>query len=564
MDAINRKSWASSRAKGIVSLWVIATLNLGFCWIGPRPCLTLADPVDSVSPQEFNVVLILVDDLGWRDLHCTGSEFYESPNLDRLSARSVRFTQGYAACQVCSPSRVAIMTGKFPARLQTTDYFGAPSGAAWKRNTRLLPAEYKQSLPTTEFTLAEAFQTQGYKTFFAGKWHMGGEGSMPGDHGFDINVGGSHYGMPPNGFFAPYKNAHLSDGPNGESLTLRLGQETAKFIEQHSDQKFFAMLSFYSVHSPVQTTQALWKKYRDKASNQRERLTDSSVQRFVIDRTIQPVRQVQDHPIYGGMIETMDQAVGTVLSQLVESKIDDRTIVVFTSDNGGVSAGDASSTSNLPLRGGKGRQWEGGIREPFFLAIPSASNLSGSAQTVPAFDCSTPVISTDIYPTLLELCGLPLQRAQHLDGVSLLPLLQQQPIPPRNLFWHYPHYGNQGGEPCSMIRSGNKKLIYYYEDQRCELYDVVNDPGEQTDLAPTESDLCDRLKQELMNWLDQIDANLPSQNLAFDPSSADRAMDQLRATGLPRLERQHAAFLEENFQPNPKLPGGGWWDQAID
>jgi arylsulfatase A-like enzyme len=331
------------------------------------------------SNKPLNVVFILVDDLGWRDLSNEGSTFYETPHVDSIARRGMKFTRGYAACSVCSPSRASLLTGTYPTRHGITSYIGDLWGEAARRRRPAshLPPKYADHLDHEQITLAEAFKGAGYKTFFAGKWHLGGEGSLPTDHGFEINKGGGRGGGPSGGrFFSPYKNAALEDGPAGESLTLRLGRETADFIKASADQPFFAMLSFYAVHAPVQTTADRWKKYRDRA--ERMGLTRNN-QRFIFDRRL-PVRQVQDHPIYAGMVETMDEAVGLVLTQLKELGLEDNTIICFTSDNGGVSSGDAFATSNLPLRGGKGRQWEGGVREPYTSSRPAEPS---PAQPVP-------------------------------------------------------------------------------------------------------------------------------------------------------------------------------------
>ncbi len=306
-----------------------------------------------------NILFILADDLGLKDLSIEGSTYYETPNIDRIAKDGMRFTHGYATCQVCSPSRASIMTGKFPARHGITDWIGAATGVGWNRNDKVLPSQYVRHLPHEDTSLAEALKSAGYKTFFAGKWHLGGEGSFPEDHGFEINVGGHHRGSPPGGFFAPFKNPKMKDGPPGESLPIRLANETAAFIKSNKEKPFLAYLSFYSVHGPIQTTPTLWSKYQKKAS-----LKPHNGNRFLIDRTL-PVRQVQDCPIYAGMMESMDDAVGIVLKTLADLELAGRTVVIFTSDNGGVSSGDAFSTCNLPYRGGKGRQWEGGIREPF-------------------------------------------------------------------------------------------------------------------------------------------------------------------------------------------------------
>ncbi len=266
--------------------------------------ISIQHPLLAASADRPNVLFILADDLGWRDLSGEGSVFYESPHIDRIANEGMRFRQGYATCQVCSPSRASIMTGKYPARLAITDWIGAAEGTAWKRNTRLLPAHYVHHLPHEDVTLAEAFRQAGYRTFFAGKWHLGSAGSHPEDHGFEFNVGGHHRGSPPGGFFAPYNNPKMTDGPPGESLPIRLGQETAQFIETHREEPFFAFLSFYSVHAPLQTTQRLWAKYREKTTQH-----PAPDHRFIVDRT-SPVRQIQDHPVYGGMVEAMDDAVG--------------------------------------------------------------------------------------------------------------------------------------------------------------------------------------------------------------------------------------------------------------
>ena len=431
------------------------------------------------------------------------------------------------------------MTGKYPARLDITDWIGAAEGEGWKRNTKLLPALYQHNLPQEDTTLAEAFREAGYRTFFAGKWHLGGEGSHPEDHGFEVNVGGHHRGSPPGGFFSPYQNPKMTDGPVGESLPIRLGQETAHFIEQHQDEPFLAYLSFYSVHAPIQTTQERWKKFREKAAK-----TPAPDHRFIVDRTT-PVRQTQDHPMYGGMVEAMDDAVGIVLKTLDRLKLADNTVIVFTSDNGGVSAGDGMATSNLPLRGGKGRQWEGGIREPYYIYWPGVT--SGDT-------CTTMVTGTDFYPTLLEISGLDAKPNQHQDGVSLVPLLKGGSIPDRALYWHYPHYGNQGGEPSSIIRRGNWKLIHYYEDGRNELYDLANDASEQSDLSAKYTEKVAELLDELKGWLKSVDAKFPTANPNFDADEYAAQQIQIRERMLPNLERQHERFLSPDFKPN-----ADWW-----
>jgi len=495
--------------------------------------------------NKLNFVFILADDLGVVDLGAGGSPYYESPHIDRVAKEGMLFTHGYAACQVCSPSRASIMTGKYTPRHGITDYIGAAAGRDWRRNTKLLPAEYSWRLSLDETTIAKALGEGGYRTFFAGKWHLGDEGYWPEDHGFEINKGGYRPGSPPGGYFAPYNNSKLEDGPDGECLPIRLGMETAAFIEEHQHEPFFAYLSFYAVHGPIETDRERWKKFRDKAMGSPHRGP-----RFEIDRTM-PVRQVQDNPIYAGLIEMMDDGVGVVLDKLDELGLADNTVVIFTSDNGGVSSGDSFSSSMLPFRGGKGRQWEGGIREPYYVKVPG--------MTEPGSTCDTPVNGTDFYPTILELAGLPLRPEQHLDGVSIVPLLQGGNIAPRDLYWHYPHYGNQGGEPATMMRSANWKLIHYWEDGRDELYNLSTDEGEHHDVASANPAIVAEMRPKMNQWLDEVGARLPTLNPNYDAELAKRQAEEMRTKRMPRLEAQHAAFLDPDFEPDPT-----WWGSTID
>ena len=504
-------------------------------------CCGMSSALFSAEPDRpANVVLILMDDMGMFDLSGEGSTFYRSPRIDEIAAGGMRFQNGYATCCVCSPSRASIQLGTFPARNGITDWIGAKSGMNWTRPNRVLPAEYVHALPAEQTTIAEALQEAGYGTFFAGKWHLGDKGSWPTDHGYDVNRGGHDRGSPPGGYFAPFKNPVLEDGPAGESLPLRLAEETATYIREHQASPFFAMLSFYSVHGPVQTTQTLWKKYREAAPDH-----PAGAPRFRIDRTL-PVRQVQDHPIYAGMVESVDQAVGVVLDCLEECKLSENTIVIFTSDNGGVSSGDAYSTSNLPLRGGKGRQWEGGIREPYYIRFP---------KLVPAGSTNeTPVTGADLYPTILDLCGLPLRPQQHVDGVSLKPLLTGGTIDDRPLYWHYPHYGNQGGEPNAIIRQGDWKLIHYYEDGHNELYNLASDPGEQSDLSRTQPAREDAMWKQLDQWLTDVGAKRPQPDPRYDPKKTQAFYENSHTNVKARLERFHAEILQPNWKPNAT-----WW-----
>lgn len=490
-----------------------------------------------------NVVLILVDDMGWADLGYAGSTFYETPHIDQLAEESVIFTQGYAASRVCSPSRASVMTGKFTARHGITDWIGAKTGTAWRehnRHDKLLPAEYRHALPEEHTTLPEALRAGGYQTFFAGKWHLGSEGSYPEDHGFDINVGGFEKGSPPGGFFSPFENPKLADEQPGENLSMRLARETATFIDDHRDSSFFAVLSFYAVHAPVQTTREKWSKYRDKAEQQG--IAESG---YVMERNL-PIRQVQDDPAYGGLVESVDDAVGVVLQKLTELGLENNTIVIFTSDNGGVSSGDDYATSNRPLRGGKGYQWEGGVREPFLIKVPW---LETDVRT-----SSVPVIGTDFYPTVLELAGMDLKPEEHQDGTSLVPLLNGGNIVERPLYWHYPHYGNQGGDPSSVVREGEWKLIHYWEDGTNELYNLVSDASEHENLIEREPETAGRLEQNLLGWLDEVGAAMPAPDPDYDPELDQERHERIVNELWPRLERQRLETLSKDWQPNPD-----WW-----
>ncbi len=459
-----------------------------------------------------NFVFILADDLGWKDLSCYGSPFYETPSIDRLASEGMRFTSAYAACPVCSPTRASIMTGKFPARLQTTDYFGAPQPEDvekhWTRVKPLLPAPYLDSLPLGEVTLAEALKDAGYATFFAGKWHLGGEGFYPEDQGFDMNKGGWSSGGPYGGnkYFSPYGNPKLEDGPEGEHLPDRLASEACRFMEANTDRPFLAYLSFYSVHTPLMARKDLEDKYEAKAES-REKIEPA----WGVEGD-RKVRLVQDHAVYAGMVEGMDQAVGKVLSKIEELGIQRNTVIIFMSDNGGLSTSEGHPTSNLPLRAGKGWLYEGGIREPMIIKAPGL--------TRPGTECGEAVISTDFYPTILELAGLPSRPAQHLDGASLVPLLGGTgSLANRALFWHYPHYGNQGGSPSGAVREGNDKLIEFYEDGRIELYDIAEDIGETRDLAGLSPEKAGRLRDMLHRWRREVGALMPSPNPGHEEAS---------------------------------------------
>ncbi len=463
----------------------------------------------SQNHTKLNFLFVLVDDLGYMDVGCNNPEtFYETPNIDQLAEQGVRFTNAYAASPVCSPTRVSILSGKYPSRLATTNYFGAPQPETWNRNTPLLPASYVEHLPEDEFTLAEALQEAGYPTFFTGKWHLGQAGCWPENHGFDINKGGWTAGGPYGGnkYFSPYGNPRLEDGPEGEHLPDRLATETIQFIEDNADKPFLAYLSFYSVHTPLMGRKDLVEKYRKKKDS-----LSFSGPKWGHEGS-RRLRMVQDHEIYASMVEAVDLAIGRVLDRLDELDIANNTVVIFFSDNGGLSTSEGHPTSNLPLRAGKGWLYEGGIRVPLIIKWPLS--VKGGIRE------KTPVISNDFYPTILEMAGLTQKPGQYIDGVSLISLLKQEEIPDREaLFWHYPHYGNQGGKPGAAVRKGNFKLIEYFGEDTVELYDLNDDVGESKDLSSLMPEKVDELKFILHNWLDETNARFPSKNIEFDPNS---------------------------------------------
>ena len=467
-----------------------------------------------------NIVFFLADDLGQRDLGCYGSTFYETPNLDRLARDGARFTDAYAACPVCSPTRASILTGQWPQRTGITDYIGAAMRPEqWKRNTPSLPAPYTDRLALDAPTLAKALKSAGYATFFAGKWHLGPTNFWPENQGFDINKGGIDRGGPYGGkqYFSPYGNPRLNDGPPGEHLPDRLATETAKFIEANKDRPFFAYYAFYDVHTPLMAREDLRKKYQEKRA--RLGLTEKWGREEPRD-----VRLTQEHAVYAGMVEAMDLAVGKVLAKLDELGLRERTLVIFTSDNGGLSTSEGWPTSNYPLRAGKGWVYEGGIREPLLVRWPGVVK--------PASIISTPVSSPDFFPTLLEAAGAKPPPGQTLDGVSLIPLLRGEPVPERALFWHYPHYGNQGGAPAAAIRLGDWKLIEWLEDGRVELFNLAADLGEHTNLAAREPQRVAGLREELHAWQKKVGAKFPVPNPNYDATKPNgRAAQRPKSVG---------------------------------
>ena len=490
--------------------------------------LLLAPLLHAAEKKPQNIVFFLVDDLGVKDIDIDGSDpFYETPNLKKFAETAVNFSNGYASCPVCSPTRAAIMTGQNPTRMHHTDYFGAPNQykdevpadyapeknflSIPKNSFRfnhttfpIWPAPYVNNLSHSHTTLPEALKKQGYATFFAGKWHLGNKGFFPQDHGFDINKGGLDRGGPYGGdkYFSPYGNPFLEDGPKGEFLTSRLAEETSTFIREHKDKPFLAYFSFYAVHQPIMAPADVVKKYEEK----RKRL---GLKDEFAPESPRENRTVRSHAVYAALLEMMDRAVGQVLDTLEEEGLAENTLVIFTSDNGGLSTSEGSPTSNLPYRAGKGWLYEGGIRVPLLVRDPATGHGGES--------CAEPVYSVDFYPTILAATGHDLLPEQHKDGVSFLPHLENPaaPVTDRTLVWHYPHWGNQGGAPGAAVREGKWKLIRWDWPERTELFNLEDDPGEQKNLAAEHPEIVSNLSNRIDSTLVEMGAYRTAKNPDF-------------------------------------------------
>jgi arylsulfatase A-like enzyme len=458
-----------------------------------------------------NIVLITTDDLGWADLACYGSTFHETPVLDRLAGAGARFTDAYSSAPVCSPSRTALLTGKSPTSIGVTQQIG---GFGYGR---LRDVPYLAQLPWSEQSLARVLAGAGYHTWHVGKWHLGGNNFFPARQGYEINVGGNANGLPPGGFFSPYGlQPQLSDGPAGEYLTDRLTDEAIKLVQGSADGRpFFLSLNHYAPHVPIEAPADLIEKYRAKAAAQG--LDPAPLvpgENFPVwhQRNQRVVRRtVQSDPEYAAMVESIDTNIGRLLEAITSAGKSDNTLVVFTSDNGGVSSSESSPTCNAPLREGKGWMYEGGIRVPLIVHWPAAVT---AATTV-----ATPAIGYDLYPTLLAAAAVGVPAEQAVEGQSLWPVLDAPSALGRHgrrrpLFWHYPHYSNQGGTPAAAVREGDVKLIRFYEDEHVELYDLAHDPGEASDLAgsPRHRSQRVRLERMLERWLQHTGAIIPRPN----------------------------------------------------
>lgn len=442
-----------------------------------------------------NIVLVLVDDLGWNDLTCQGSKYYETPNIDRLAAEGVRFTNGYAACAVCSPTRAAIQTGRYPHRTGVTDWIRArfqggkipadKKNPCWRpkeqwRGRKVLCPPNALWLESKETTLAELVKPVGYTSCYIGKWHLGTDDWYPEKQGYDFNYGGCDYGQPPS-YFDPYKGRkakgihNLPSRKPGEYLSDREADEATGFLRKHKDGPFFLMLAHYAVHTPIQAKKAVEAKYKKKGSKTK-----------------------QKNAKYAAMVESVDDAVGKVVATLDELKLTQKTIIIFTSDNGGL----VGPTNNAPLRSGKGYPFEGGIRVPFIVKWPGVTRKGVTVDV--------PVISMDIFPTIAAATNAAMPKTE-IDGQDLRPLLTGRgEFKKRTLYWHFPHYRHNQG-PYSIIRDGDWKLIKWYEGPTA-LFNLKDDPSEKKDLSSAMPEKLSELDRKLMAHLKGITDRIPIPN----------------------------------------------------
>lgn len=454
-----------------------------------------------------NILFILCDDLGWKDLGCYGSSFYETPNLDHLARQGMRFTNAYASCPVCSPTRASAMTGKYPATVGITQFIGGHNVG------HLCDVPYFHQLPANEYTIASALKERGdYQTWHVGKWHLGSNPHWPENRGFEVNIGGCHMGAPHrHGYFSPWHIPTLEDGPGGEYLTDRLTDESVRLIkERDKSRPFFLNYWPYAVHTPLEAPAPLVEKYVAKAKelelDKIDPLEEGDTIPTLAKRHEKIMRRkIQSEPTYAAMVENLDTNIGKLLDTLEAEGILEDTLVVFTSDNGGLATSEGSPTSNIPLAEGKGWMYEGGVREPLICACPGLIPEGTVNDTV----TTTP----DFYPTFLEVAGIDPIPSQHTDGVSILPALKGENRFERGaVYWHYPHYSNQGGRPGCSVREGNWKLIEFFEDNNLELYQLSEDIGEEHDLADKHPDIRDDLHAKLCRWRESVHALIPKPN----------------------------------------------------
>ena len=477
----------------------LKTLGLGAAALAAPGC---AGAFRGPRAGKPNVIFVLVDDMGWTDAGCYGSQYYETPSIDRLAAKGMRFTDGYTACAVCSPTRAAVMTGRYPARLGVTDWIrsrfqgGAipedkknPTEYVGGKNNKLLCPPNALWMELDEVTIAEALKPAGYTSCHIGKWHLGADDWYPDKQGFDYNIGGCDYGQPPS-YFDPYFLERQGSIPTlpprreGEYLTDREADEAVNFIRKHSQTPFFLYMAHYAVHTPIQGKKELVDKYKARTPTN------------------------QKNPTYAAMVESVDNALGRIMDALDEAGIAQNTLIIFTGDNGGL----LGPTDNSPLRSGKGYPYEGGIREPLVVSWPAVVKAGTT--------CSEPVSSIDFFPTICEAAGLDAPGDRAIDGVSIMPLLTRTGSLKRDaVYWHFPHYRGNDVVPYSIVRAGDWKLIKRYQGKTYELFDLRNDLSETTDLAERMPPKVKELDAMLVVWLANVGAKMPRPNPNYQGNS---------------------------------------------
>jgi arylsulfatase A-like enzyme len=482
------------------------------------------------AAEKPNIVFILIDDLGQRDLGCYGSTFYKTPNIDRMARDGIRFTDFYAACPVCSPTRASILTGRYPQRMNVTDWIPGRKDAP---DQRLCRPEISNELPLNEITIASVLQKAGYATALIGKWHLGGKGFEPMRFGFDVNVAGDETGTA-RSYFAPFENKSgkmpgLERAEDGEYLTDRLTTEAEAFIEKNKDMPFFLYLPHYAVHTPLKAPQAVIDKYK-----------------------VAPAHGRQSNPAYAAMVELMDASVGRVLKKLDDLKLTDNTLVIFTSDNGGLATLEGlpfAPTFNGPLREGKGYLYEGGIRVPLVMKWPGKLKAGTTTNQV--------ACSIDFFDTILEATGTTCESRR--DGVSLLPVLRGEKLAERPIFWHYPHYANQGGRPGGAVRFQKYKLIEFFEDGRTELFNVEDDISESRNLIEADPRRAVALSGMLRDWRKEVGAKMPKPNPDYKPNPPDK-------NGVITMHARTALVsgVQLRFEPLPHKNTLGFWTNQAD
>ncbi len=501
----------------------------------------------TMKAERPNVIFFLVDDLGWTDVGSYGSNFYETPNIDKLADQGVKFTDAYAACHVCSPTRASIMTGKYPATINLTDWLPGRREFPFQK---LSNAKINQHLPYEEVTIAEALKEVGYKTAIIGKWHLGEDPSNPMAHGFDMHLPNWAWGWPNKGYFAPFGLEGFEDSKDGDYLTDRLTDEAVNYIESNKDNPFFLYMSHYAVHDPIQGRKDLVEKYSEKlkgthSNNDPEYLLEGNpdnpndfskeelgelintpeYQSYkILPNGLVKIKQKQDNIEFAGMVESMDESLGRIVEKLEELEIDDNTIVIFYSDNGGMAAANvgnpkriiaadkqdwAFSTSNLPLRGAKGWLYEGGIRVPLIVKWPGKGK--------PGTESAVPLTSVDMFPTIMNMVGAAEKIGKEKEGVDISPLLKGDAMEKGPIYWHFPHYSNHGMQsPGGAIREGDYKLLEYFENGSVQLFNLKDDIGEQHDLSIIEVEKTKDLRDKLHQWRKDVDAQMMEPNPDYD------------------------------------------------